>query len=434
VRRPGLGHTPGTAWRTRLRTVATVALAAVIGLGGPAWAHFLLNANIRTVHVEHLADGLRVYMRLPMPYLVAGKARLPTPEGLPSAAPYTVSRIEDERLVHYVDLAALHRDPLGLGRLAADGHRIAVGGRVLRAEVEAARAHTALEQPPFATLGEARKAFTDSMSAPASPPPYVGDTVIDVRLRYRADTPVYDYVFSSHLDPGLPEQEQTANLILDHLAGEPLVFRERGALHAPVSVSRSALAAAGTFVVEGMHHILAGLDHVLFVLCLAIGAHRAGSLVTRVTGFTLGHSLTLAFGVLGWVPAGAWFVPAVETLIAVSIVYAAVVALHQRGRMGSFPITVLIGLVHGLGFSFVLREILRLDSPNVAQTLLAFNVGVEIGQLAIVLAVWPALRVLSGHSSRLGEAARWAIAVPCVAIAALWTTQRGLELVQALPS
>ncbi len=123
------------------RTVTALALLGALVLGfalqdaGLARAHFLLNLNIRMIHVEHLDDGLRVYLRLPMSYLVADRLGPIGPDGLPEPAPYTTNRMEDDRLVHYLDTGALRADPLGLGRLVSDGHRFTAGDAPLTAEV-----------------------------------------------------------------------------------------------------------------------------------------------------------------------------------------------------------------------------------------------------------------------------------------------------------
>ena len=86
-----------------------VALLLLSSAAGPAGAHFLLNINVRVLHVEHLADGLRVYVRTPMPYLVADRLGPPVADGLPEPAPYTTNRMEEGKLVHYVDPGQLHR-------------------------------------------------------------------------------------------------------------------------------------------------------------------------------------------------------------------------------------------------------------------------------------------------------------------------------------
>ena len=434
-----MGDSGVTLW-SRLKALA---LALMLALGsfsidvGLARGHFLLNINVRVIHVEHLEDGLRVYLRLPMAYLVADRLGPVGPDGLPKPAPYTTNRLEDGRLVHYLDADALRADPLGLGQLVADGHHLSVEGRPLVPEVEKLRAYPGAEQPSFASIEDAKRSFEGPFRPDRFPPTYVGDTVVDTVLRYRNGGPVYDYSLSSSLAPGLEGQEDTANLLLDHFPGETKVFRARGLLDQPIEVSRSALAAVATFATEGVRHILQGWDHVLFVLCLALGAAKFSSLLWRATGFTIGHSVTLAAGFFGFVPSGAWFVPAVEMGIALSIIYAAVIAVSERGRASRsertmFLVTTLIGLLHGLGFSFVLHEILQVESPNIWQSLLAFNLGVEIGQVLIILAAWPVFRLLARWSDRAWAIGRWGVALPCVLIATLWTGQRALLVVQSL--
>jgi hypothetical protein len=399
-------------------------------------AHFLLNLNVRVLHVEHLADGLKIYLRTPMPYLVADRIGPVGSDGLPEPAPYTTNRLENGKLVHHIGPDLLLADPEGLGRLAADGFHIESDGGTLDATVERVRASPIGSEPQFATLEEAKRAFEgQAVYPPDAQPAYVGDVVVDMILRYRTAAPVYRYSVSSTLNPGLPGQEDTANLILDHSPGATRVFRARGLLVEPVRVSRSAWSAVVTFVKEGVRHILDGWDHVLFVLCLVLGATRLSSLVWRATGFTIGHTATLMVGFFGFVPSGAWFIPAVETGIALSIVYAAVIAVipsrkRGRGELAMLAVTMGIGLLHGFGFSFVLHEILQVDSPDIWQSLLAFNAGVEIGQLLLIVVTWPLFRLIARTNDRVWRLSRWAIAASCAAIALFWTVQR-LSLVVA---
>lgn len=431
------GMFPMTA--DRQRRIRQILLAALVflTLAFPAGAHFLLNLNVRIFHVEHLSDGVRVWARMPMPYLVAGLTGPVGADGLPQAAPFTFNRLEDGNPAHYVDRDALGADALGLGRLAADGLHLAVRGDRLQPSVESVRLHRVGNQPPFATLDEARVAFAGSTPLSDTDPLYVGDAVVDVILRYAPGQAISTYELSSTLDPGLPGQDKTANLILDYAPGGTKAFRASGLLADPVIVSRSSFAAILTFVKEGVIHILEGLDHVLFVLCLVIGAPSLKSLALRVTGFTVGHSVTLTAGFFGFVPAGAWFVPAVETGIALSIIYAAVVAVRvspdrQPAERSMVLVTTSMGLLHGLGFSFVLKNILQVTSPDIWQSLLAFNVGVEVGQLFIVLLVWPVFKILQKTVPAGWSAARIGTAAVCSVIAAYWTVERTMGLIAVL--
>lgn len=424
-RRSGLG----SASSTRLLLTLLVPLLIIMG-SWKASAHFLLNLNVRIFHVERVQDGLKLHVRMPMPYLVAGLVGPIQDSGLPEPAPFTINRMEADRLVHLVDIEALRKDPTGLGELAADGLTLMEGNGRLQLDVEDVQIHRIGTQPSFATLEEAKAAFKSSSTRELPYPPlYVGDTMVDVKLRVKTPVAVYAYELSSTLDPNLPDQDKTANLILDYGPGGPKIFRAQGLLREPVTVSRSSFSAVMTFVEEGIRHILEGFDHVLFVLCLVIGAKTLASLAWRVTGFTVGHSITLSAGFFGFVPKGAWFIPAVETAIAISIIYAAAIAVWP-GKKGEpsertmVLVTGAIGLLHGLGFSFVLKNILQVNSPDIWQSLLAFNVGVEIGQLAIVLLVWPALWLLARANLRSASLVRISIASICAAIAVYWTIER----------
>ena len=407
-------------------------IAAFALPGGTAEAHFLLNVNIRVFHVVHERDRIRLLVRLPMPYLVADKLGPETAGGVRAPAPYTINRMEDRKPVHYLDVERFRAAPEGLARILADGIILEVGTEVLRAEIGRIRAWPAREQAPFASLDEAEAA----LAGPAYPAwfeaTYVGDTVVDAELIYVNRRGLADYRLRSTLDPGLPGQDETANLIVDHASEPPLVFRARGLMTQPVEVSHSALGAGWTFVREGVRHILEGPDHVLFVLCLVLGATALAPLVWRVTGFTIGHAITLTLGFFGHVPAGDWFIPLVETGIALSIVYAATVALTGAGHRTTTVVTALLGLLHGLGFSFVLREILRLEAPNLWQSLLAFNIGIEIGQLLIVVASWSVLYFIAKRFPRRIILVRWTVALPCILVATIWTGERTMQFVSSL--
>lgn len=152
--------------------------------------------------------------------------------------------------------------------------------------------------------------------------------------------------------------------------------------------------AASRFVTLGFGHILDGIDHLLFVLCLVIPVRRLRPLVAIVTSFTAAHSITLIASAAGFAPDALWFPPLIETLIALSIVFMAFenivgVKLEHRWKF-AFG----FGLVHGFGFSFALRESLQFSGAHLLTSLLAFNVGVELGQLLVVLVSVPVLAVL----------------------------------------
>ena len=367
-----------------------------------------------------------------MPYLVADKLGPEAAGGTRVPAPYTTNRIEDGKLAHYLDANTFRDSPQGLGEILARGLILEAGGGALGANIGRVRAYPARNQAPFASLDEAESALDGPIYPNEFEVTFVGDTVVDAELIFPTRGGLQVHALRSTLDPGLPGQDETANLILDHATEPPLIFRVRGLMTQPVQVSHSILKAAWTFVMEGMRHILEGMDHVLFVLCLVLGATTLGMLAWRVTGFTIGHSITLTLGFFGYVPSGSWFIPLVETGIALSILYAAIVALTAIGHRMTTLVTALLGLLHGLGFSFVLREILNLEAPNLWQSLLAFNLGIEIGQILIILALWPILQFIARRCSKRITLVRWAVALPCILIATIWTGERTIQFISNL--
>ena len=175
--------------------------------------------------------------------------------------------------------------------------------------------------------------------------------------------------------------------------------------------------AALRFVVLGFEHILDGTDHLLFLFCLVIPFRRLRPLVAVITSFTVAHSVTLIASAYDFAPDALWFPPLIETLIATSIVYMALENIaggfgkktpSSQSPPSSFfsavsadsafqhrwMITFGFGLVHGFGFSFALRQTLQFAGSHLLTSLLSFNVGVELGQLLVLVLLVPALGLL----------------------------------------
>jgi uncharacterized membrane-anchored protein YitT (DUF2179 family) len=153
--------------------------------------------------------------------------------------------------------------------------------------------------------------------------------------------------------------------------------------------------AAWRFVAMGFFHILDGADHLLFLVCLVIPFRRLRPLILVVTAFTVAHSFTLIASAYDLAPDALWFPPLIETLIAASIVYMALenivgASSAQRRWMIAFG----FGLVHGFGFSFALRETLQFAGSHLAASLLSFNIGVELGQILVLVLLIPVLQAL----------------------------------------
>lgn len=188
------------------------------------------------------------------------------------------------------------------------------------------------------------------------------------------------------------------------------------------TVEQSTTEAFVDYVGVGFDHIVPkGLDHILFVLGLFFLSIHMRPLLWQVTAFTLAHTVTLALGAMDIVRLPAEIV---EPLIAASIVYVGVENLILRRLAPWRPAVVFgFGLLHGLGFAAVLRDF-GLGADNFIAKLIGFNVGVEIGQLAVIAVAWLALGAFFGrfawYHRRIGAPVSVAIAI----IAAFWVLER----------
>jgi hypothetical protein len=185
-------------------------------------------------------------------------------------------------------------------------------------------------------------------------------------------------------------------------------------------------AVLAVFVPAGIEHILIGPDHILFLVALLLLGGSMGTLVAIVTAFTIGHSITLSLAALDVVSPPASLV---EPAIALSIVFVGADNLlvqrdrrvsHSSGVVTSKPrdirawVAAVFGLVHGFGFASVLREF-GLPITALGWSLFSFNLGVEIGQIAIVLVV---ARLLAIVSARSAAARRWVVTVGSMGVIA----------------
>jgi hydrogenase/urease accessory protein HupE len=179
-----------------------------------------------------------------------------------------------------------------------------------------------------------------------------------------------------------------------------------------------------TFVSAGIEHILIGPDHVLFLIGLLLLGGSVKTLVTIVTAFTIGHSLTLSLAALDVFSPPARII---EPAIALSIVF--VGADNLLVRRAQMPrdirafVAAAFGLVHGFGFASVLREF-GLPPTALGWSLFSFNLGVEIGQLGIVLVVATALSAIRRRNPIAGDWVAVTGSVIVVVAGSYWFVER----------
>jgi hydrogenase/urease accessory protein HupE len=249
----------------------------------------------------------------------------------------------------------------------------------------------------------------------------------------------YPRISVVHLDGPLPASSATLRWSYAAKYGSSVVRFKRvgeatreigwlkdGAASEPISIAggndKSALSKFVSYVVVGYTHIVPkGLDHILFVVGLYLLGTQWRPLLIQVTAFTVAHSITLALGMYGVLSVS----PAiVEPLIALSIVYVAVENIMTSKLTYWRPVIVFaFGLLHGLGFASVLREI-DLPRDDFVLGLIGFNVGVEFGQLSVILAAFLSTGLWFRNRPWYRHRVVWPASAAIALVGAFWTVER----------
>ncbi len=177
-----------------------------------------------------------------------------------------------------------------------------------------------------------------------------------------------------------------------------------------------------SFFSLGIHHILGGYDHLLFLFSLLIARQSFKQYAATITAFTVAHSLTLTLTVLGWIDVPGWIV---EPLIALSICYVAVDNIIRKKVSRRWILTFFFGLVHGMGFADILKG-MNIPSNQLAVNLISFNLGIEAVQLAIVAVLLPLLVLL--RRSRHDRKVMLAGSAAALLFGGIWLVERVLSL------
>ena len=348
-------------------------------------------------------------------------------------------------------------DALALASLAVDGCRFAVTAHALEQRNDGAYAVLQLSAPcqiaPRATLHYSLFAELDpthrgivrqTVSGGAATLRMLVPAAIPAALTYNAGAQGVAGLASTAVSP------TTAGGPIPLVAGQASTAPGQGTPVGPASAEvataaaavAASTAAAGdadphapSFTFEGVRHILTGYDHLLFLLCLLLPAvlrRHAGQwqavagwreallpVAKTVTLFTLAHSVTLALAALGWVRLATSFV---EPAIAATIMLAALDNLRPMLLRWRGWVTFVFGLIHGFGFAGVLGE-LQLPPAQFGWALFQFNLGLELGQLCLVLAVVPLLFVLRRRTGYVPLVLRGGSALALL-MAAVWLVER----------
>ena len=420
-----MGPAPVSAGR-RARWLRALALSAVLlGFGGTATAH-VQDFMARVVHLVPRDGALRAYVQLPLALLL-----LPPDwqAGGDQPPPLFLRRDADGRLA--VDVPALHRDPDALRERLREALRI--DGRLGR--LEGARIDTLAGRDPFTYLPAVERYVPPTLALGEAAELDLADAVVSLRLRFDTPSAGAVPVLSGSAREWPELGARAVNIVRRHHDdGRIDAWQSLGplnlALGTPVADAPAQAGPSGFagYVASGFEHVLIGLDHVLFILVLLLGARGPAHFLKHSLAFTAGHSITLCVGAAGGLSAVAWFAPGVEMAIAASIIYAGVRILGCGERPMLVPAVFCVGLVHGFGFSFALQAVAPALSGSFASVVLGFNLGIELGQLALSLVAAPLLWAVHRLWRHPQVHYRQALVLPCIAVASVWLIERSALL------
>ena len=354
-------QTPSSIGRLLCRLALVVTLSNW-GLYAGAQAHEIPNDVQVQSFLKQEEQGLTLFIRVPLSSMK--EVELPLLNNLYLDIPHIKPALQQAAELWFVDNLKIVQGQQSLNRVSVKTARISLPSNRSFVTYETALAHVRSENWELPSQLVWNQQYLD----------------LELQVNAKNDDS------NIEIDFGLQRlaQRVAIDLRFQLLNAQERAF-EFNAREGAVLLNPSAWQASWRFIQMGFKHILSGTDHLLFIACLILTATQWLSLVGVITGFTLAHSLTLIAAAMGYAPAGLWFLPWVELAIAFSIVYLALENIWRTDVRRRWLVCTLFGLIHGFGFSFALHESMQFAGTHHVLSLLSFNLGVEAGQLLVLL-------------------------------------------------
>jgi hypothetical protein len=356
------------------------------------------------MHVKPEGNRLQVFVRVPLALLL----NLNLPKHGPGYLDLAQVEAELPRVI-----AALDKDI----EWSEGGQRLSLAGGEARISVPSDRS--------FESFEKARELLA-APRLPSSTYVFWNQGYLDASLQYPISSARASVELDFHVAPGLRDR---LKLDLRYTTADSVVRAyELNTGAGSVALDPHWNQAAWSFVKSGFTHILDGPDHLLFLLCLILPFRRlSGYLLAVVTSFTVAHSVTLIAAAYGLTPGGPWFKPLVETLIAASVLYMAIENIVRKNIERRWIWSGVFGLVHGFGFSFLLASQLQFAGSHLLLSLVSFNIGIEAGQILVLLVTLPAISLLLASGWIAERTFTVVVSVLVAHTAWHWATERAQE-------
>ncbi len=411
--------------------IGLVTALMLVLLSSPSQAHFE-RFEPRVVFIGEVDDSLRAYVRMPL-----GLAILPTNwKGVEANQnlPFLVTKEAKDGLTYSLDQNALKSSPQTLIDKVSIGHQFWIDGKeVIQSKVSHARISTKKTLPQFSTLSSADTSIPQETLEIENGEIDLFDATLDVEIILPKTAIKSENIrITSHLGQDFETIDRLANVVTYYGPTKPKRQTTIGVMDISFGDRPKEAASVVNQLQHGATHILKGLDHVLIIVLIALTASTWVVVLRNATGFTIGHSITLSLGAYGYLPTAAWFAPMAEIFIAATILYGALLILKQKSESLDLRTICVIGLIHGIGFSFALEDVFQAAGDNAILTLLYFNLGVEIGQVAVYLALLPILLLLTRFAKSTEFIWKNVMAIGMITISAYWIFDRGGDFLETI--
>ena len=388
-------------------------------------AHFT-HFEPRIIHLYQEQKDTIILMRMPLPLILLNEQW----EGIDKEQniPYT-NKIKDANGVNYIVDHQFIRNNLDTFKtLIHKGYKIEKNSQPQNYLVDSIHIFNTDKRKPFSSLETALDNFSGNITIKPDALDLF-DSGIDIALRL-PNTSIIKNDISIHsiLGDKFNAINRLANIVNLHSAHLNTSETTVGILNYSSIRQASTIKKLLNSFYDGVKHILIGLDHVLFVLLLFYSAPTFLRLLSLATAFTIGHSFSLVFG-NNILISSPLFTPSIELLIAFSIMLSAVALLTNKTKLiGTTPLLI-IGIIHGFGFSFVYKELQNVGAETSLGELFSFTAGIEAGQIIIYCIAFIITQIIQSKFPLI-KPLKYQVSLLAIIISIYWILTRATPIVQ----
>lgn len=396
-------------------------------LSSAANAHFS-HFEPRIIHLYQENRDTIILMRMPLPLVLLDDSW----KGMDSEQeiPFTLRVFAANTVEYLINHNEIRENLAELKNLITAGYSIKKNGQQQHYRVEAIHIFNSDSRKPFSSLDTAQSNFNGDISI-SEDSRSLFDVGLDIQLRISDTSLISDEItISSILGDKFNAINRLANIINLYRDDEKTSVTTVGILDYSTIRQPSLTTKLINGFNSGFSHILIGTDHILFILLLFFSATGFIRLLSLATAFTIGHSFSLLFG-NNLAITSPLFTSGIELLIALTICVTAILLLFKKAQYISTTPILIIGVIHGFGFSFVFNELAKEGSQTSISNLISFNIGIEAGQLFIYGLAF-VLTALSKKYLTFSRPLHVYVSVFTLMVSAYWIVTRSIPLIETM--